>query len=209
MYAEPKDGGYAGPEDGVWFVRAVLEIVGLLCKRDSKKDRCVEWVGFMNGGRSGARAMAIPQSSLAEFLLLQGILFVLLPFFPYKIFCLPWISPPPPQNTVQFEYLYNSALRPQGQRLFSLLCPFFFSHPSWKIMKSFLIQLLFTGGCWEHASFSYQRLTRPNRCPPPLLPLPLSLPLPRHMLNYLFWRDLSSFRWSGWAISLDILHGHK
>lgn len=119
-------------------------------------------------------------------------------------------SPRPPPNTVQFEYLYNSALRPQGQKGFpACLCPFFFSHPSWKIMKSFLIQLLFTGGCLEYASFSYQRLTRPNRCPPPLLPLPFSLPLPRHMLNYLFWRDLSSFRWSGWAISLDILHGHK
>lgn len=117
---------------------------------------------------------------------------------------------PPPQNTVQFEYLYISALWPHGQKGFSAcLCPFFFSHPSWKIMKSFLIQLLFTGGCLEHASFSYQRLTRPNRCSPPLLPLPLSLPLPQHLLNYLSWRDLSSFRWSGWAISLDILHGHK
>lgn len=92
----------------------------------------------MNGGRSGACAMAIPQSSLAEFLLLQGILFVLLPFFPYKIFCLPWISPLP-QNTVQFEYLYNSALWLQGQRLFSFLVSI----------------LLFTSFLKNHEKFSY------------------------------------------------------
>lgn len=83
--------------------------------------------------------MAIPQSSLAEFLLLQEILFVLLPFFPYKIFCLPWISPRPPPKYCTFEYLYNSALRPQGQRLFSLLVSI----------------LLFTSFLKNHEKFSY------------------------------------------------------
>lgn len=48
-------------------------------------------------------------------------------------------SPRPPQNTVQFEYLYNSALWLQGQRLFSLLVSI----------------LLFTSFLKNHEKFSY------------------------------------------------------
>lgn len=155
----------------------------------------------MNGGLSGARAMAIPQSSLAEFLLLQVIFLELFSFLTFFFYFLD--LPSPAKDTVQLEYLYNSALWPHCQRLFNLLVSILLSTFSWRIIKSFLMQVLFTGGCLEHASFSYQWLTRPNHCSPP------PLPLPHHLLTYLFWRDLSSFRWSGWAISLDILHGHK
>lgn len=35
---EPKDGGHLGAEDGVQFVRAVLESAGRLGKRESEKD---------------------------------------------------------------------------------------------------------------------------------------------------------------------------
>lgn len=126
--AEPKDGVYVGPEDGVWFVRAVLEIAGLLWKRESKQDRFVEWVGFMNGGLSGVRALAIPWSPLTEVFLLQVILLVLLHFVPYIFFIFPG-SPLPckKKNTVQLDYLYNSALRPHCQRLFNLLVPILLS----------------------------------------------------------------------------------
>lgn len=75
----------------------------------------------MNGGLSGARAMAIPQSSLAEFLLLQVIPLELLLFFSYIFFYFLDLPSPTKKNTVQLECLYNSALWPHCQRLFNLL----------------------------------------------------------------------------------------
>lgn len=102
----------------------------------------------MNGGLSGARAMAVPQSSLAEVLLLQVILLELLLFFSYFFFFLYFLDlPSPAKNTVQLEYLYNSALWPHCQRLFNSLVSFFFPHFPEESLKVFLYKFYLQEGC--------------------------------------------------------------